>query len=136
MIEQLEPFVGTWRVETSLGDMAAETTFESVLGGAFLLQRSEIEMPEAPDALCLIGVAGEHFRQYYFDSRGVVRTYAMTFDGTTWTLTREEPEITPQTWLQRYYGELRGDRIDGRWEKTEPGESEFTLDFELSYMRS
>ena len=136
MIKRLEPFVGTWRMETSLGDVAAETTFEWVLGGAFLLQRSEIDMPEAPDALCLIGVAGEHFRQHYYDSRGVVRTYAMTFDGTTWTLTRVEPEITPQTWLQRYHGEHRGDRIDGRWEKTEPGESEFTLDFELSYIRS
>ena len=136
MIERLEPFVGEWQVQTSLGEVRAVTTFEWTLGGAFLLQKSEIDLPEAPDALCVIGVAGDHFRQHYFDSRGVVRTYAMTFDGTAWTLTREEPEITPRTWLQRYYGEFRGDRIDGRWEKTEPGESEFSVDFELSYIRS
>jgi hypothetical protein len=136
MMERLEPFVGEWRVETSLGDVRAVTTFEWTLGGAFLLQRSEIDLAEAPDALCLIGAAGEDFTQHYFDSRGVVRTYAMTFDGRTWTLTREEPEITPQTWLQRFVGELSGERIVGRWEKTERGETEFTLDFELTYTRA
>ena len=86
--------------------------------------------------MCLIGAAGEDFTQHYFDSRGVVRTYAMTFDGRTWTLTREEREITPETWLQRFTGEFEGDRIAGRWEKTERGETEFTLDFEMTYTRT
>jgi hypothetical protein len=136
MIDRLQPFVGEWRVQTSLGDARATTTFEWTLGGAFLLQRSEIDLPEAPDGLCVIAADGEAFTQHYFDSRGVVRTYAMTFDGRTWTLTRLEPEITPQTWLQRFVGEFSGDRIVGRWEKTEPGESEFSLDFDVTYTRT
>jgi hypothetical protein len=96
MIERLEPFVGEWRVETSLGDVRAVTTFEWALGGAFLLQRSEIDLPEAPDGLCLIGAAGDDFTQYYFDSRGVVRTYAMTFDGRTWTLRARSRRSRPR----------------------------------------
>jgi hypothetical protein len=139
MIDRLEPFVGAWRLETSLGEVRAVTTFEWALGGAFLLQRSEIDMAEAPDALCVIAVdesTGE-FTQHYFDSRGVVRTYAMTFDGREWTLLRERPDFAALTFKQRYTGEFSadGNRIDGRWEKTEPGGSVFGLDFELSYVR-
>ena len=33
--------------------------------------------------------------QHYFDSRGVVCLYAMTFVGGVWTLTRESPDFTP-----------------------------------------
>jgi hypothetical protein len=139
MIDRLEPFVGAWRLETSLGEVPAVTTFEWALGGAFLLQRSEIDMPEAPDALCVIAldeITGA-FTQHYFDSRGVVRTYAMTFDGHEWTLLRETPDFTPLTFEQRFTGEFSadGNRIDARWERTEPGGSDFILDFELAYLR-
>jgi hypothetical protein len=137
VIERLEPFVGTWRVEASLGGADAVATFEWTLGGAFLLQRQKIDMPEAPDALCVIAPAGEHFTQHYFDTRGVVRIYAMTFDGTTWTLTREQADFAPLDFSQRYVGQFKGgDRIDGRWEIKEAGESEYRLDFELSYVRT
>jgi hypothetical protein len=130
-VKALQPFVGTWHTESSLGDARAVTTFEWTLGGAFLLQRSEVDLPEAPDALCLIGADGDHFTQHWFDSRGIVRVYAMTFDGTTWTLERDDPDFA-----QRYIAQFSGGRIDGRWEIKGPDEDEYRLDFELSYVRA
>jgi hypothetical protein len=135
-MKQLQPFVGTWHVTTSLGDVRAMTTFEWALGGTFLLQRSEIDLPEAPDTLAVIAADGDAFTQHYFDSRGVVRIYAMTFDGATWTLTREQADFSELKFAQRYVGELSGNRIDGRWEIKEPGDADYRLDFELSYERA
>jgi hypothetical protein len=54
------------------------------------VQRSEAPDP-APDSLAVVSVdpkAGA-YTQHYFDSRGVVRLYAMTLNGGTWTLTRD-----------------------------------------------
>ena len=130
-MKRLEPLIGEWTVTSSLGDVRAVATFEWTLGGAFVLQRSQIDLPEAPDALCVIAPAGDDFTQHYFDSRGVVRIYAMTFDGTTWTLERDGEDFA-----QRYVGEFSGDRIEGRWEIKQPGEADFRLDFELSYDRA
>ena len=130
-MKRLEPLIGEWTVTSSLGDVRAVATFEWALGGAFVLQRSQIDLPEAPDALCVIAPAGDDFTQHYFDSRGVVRIYAMTFDGTTWTLERDGEDFA-----QRYVGEFSGNRIEGRWEIKQPGEADFRLDFELSYDRA
>lgn len=130
-MKRLEPLIGEWTVTSSLGDVRAVATFEWTLGEAFVLQRSQIDLPEAPDALCVIAPAGNDFTQHYFDSRGVVRIYAMTFDGTTWTLERDGEDFA-----QRYVGEFSGDRIEGRWEIKQPGEADFRLDFELSYDRA
>ena len=142
MIERLEPFVGEWTVETSLappGEVRARTTWEWALSGRFLLQRSEVDLPEAPDSLCMIAADPESngFTQHYFDSHGVVRVYAMTFEDGVWTLLRQTPDFTPLGFSQRFIGEFDADgtRIDGRWEKTEPGGSTFDLDFTLSYVK-
>ena len=130
-MKRLEPLIGEWTVTSSLGDVRAVATFEWTLGEAFVLQRSQIDLPEAPDALCVIAPAGDDFTQHYFDSRGVVRIYAMTVDGTTGTLERDGEDFA-----QRYVGEFSGDRIEGRWEIKQPGEADFRLDFELSYDRT
>ena len=55
------------------------TRFEWILGGAFLLQTATVDHPAAPDAHVVTGPDGEQFRQSYFDTRGVVRAYAMTW---------------------------------------------------------
>jgi hypothetical protein len=86
--------------------------------------------------LSVIAADGDDFTQHYFDSRGVVRIYAMTFNGSTWTLTREQPDFSDFNFAQRYVGEFSGNRIDGRWEIKEPGDADYRLDFELSYERA
>jgi hypothetical protein len=53
----------------------ARTTFEWLPGRQFLIQRWEIEHPEAPDGIAIIGFAADKatLLQHYFDSRGVAR---------------------------------------------------------------
>jgi hypothetical protein len=140
-IQALAPLIGTWNVETSLGPAAATTTFEWTLDGAFVLQRSTIDVPEAPDALCVIAATEDGFRQHYFDSRGVVREYAMTFDGRTWTLVRRGADFD-----QRFVGELDGDTIRGEWLRVGGGppadgaerepQDGWEHDFDLTYTRA
>jgi hypothetical protein len=140
-MKRLHPLVGEWDVDTSLappGSIRARTTFEWTLDGRFLLQRSEIDLAEAPNGLCVIAPDPETgaFRQHYFDSRGVVRLYAMTFEDGVWTLRREAPDFTPLSFSQRYRGELShdGTRIHGAWEKT-AADGSWEHDFDLTYTR-
>jgi hypothetical protein len=143
-LRRLEPFVGEWRIKApafplppELSD-AARTTFEWTLGGAFLLQRMSVPVPEAPDGLALIAPGpGGAYTQHYFDSRGIARVYAMTFDGSDWTLERHEADFSPLTFHQRWLGTFGagGDTIHGRWE-TSPDGGAWELDFELEYHRT
>jgi hypothetical protein len=140
-IEQLEPFAGNWNLEADLPgstEVAAHCTFEWILGGTFLLQRSTVEHPAAPDGHCIVGAnPGGGYTQHYFDSRGVVRVYAMTFDGTNWELLRVTPDFTPLDFSQRYTGRFSedGKRIEGRWESSSDQGVTWELDFELNYAR-
>jgi hypothetical protein len=142
-LDRLDAFLGEWRLEVpafplpaELGD-AARATFEWTLDGAFLLQQSFVPVPEVPNGLCVIGPDGDDgYTQHYFDSRGVARVYAMTFDGRAWTLERHAPDFSPLTFHQRWLGAFSGDgdTIHGRWE-TSPDGSAWELDFELTYRR-
>ena len=136
-IKQLSPLLGRWTLEASLAPGAAGTAvFEWLLDGAYMLERSEVPFPEAPDGHCVIAADGERFLQHYFDSRGVTRLYVMTFDGAEWTLRRESADFSPLDFSQRYVGRLSADgqRIDGRWEIDHGGGYE--VDFELNYVRA
>ncbi|MGH8983719.1 MAG: DUF1579 family protein [Acidimicrobiia bacterium] len=140
---RLEAFVGAWNVEVSLpappgADVRARTSFEWILDRRFLLQRAEVSIPEAPDGLMVIALDadGDAYTQHYFDSRGVVRTYAMTFDGGVWTLTRETPDFTPLEFSQRFTGTFDDDgtTIRGRWEICHDG-TNWEHDFDLTYSK-
>jgi hypothetical protein len=142
-LERLDVLVGQWRIEVpawplppELAD-AARTSFEWTLGGAFLLQRSSVPVPEAPDGLSLmVPDAGDGYIQHYFDSRGIARIYAMAFDGREWTLERHSADVSPLTFHQRWLATFSADRdtIQGRWEKSPDGR-DWELDFELTYHR-
>jgi hypothetical protein len=135
-IARLQPLIGSWSLEASLGPVRGTATFEWDLDSSYIVQRMGIPVPEAPDALCVISAnpGDDGFVQHYFDSRGVTRLYQMTFDGITWTLLREEPDFSPLDFKQRYVGTFSEDRIDGRWE-IDHG-SGFEVDFELNYVRA
>jgi hypothetical protein len=143
MLERLEPFVGEWTIEAAFRDApptgrAGRAVFEWALGRAFLVERTEIPHPDAPDGLCVIAAdaQGGTYTQHYFDSRGVVRVYVMTFDGRVWTLERTKPDFTPLNFAQRYVGTFSDDGsiIDGRWEIAHDGQ-DWELDFGLTYVR-
>ena len=140
LLERLDPFVGEWSIEASLGPgVMGRSVFEWVLGGRFLMERSEVpDVPEAPDGLSIVGVAGDGdaYTQHYFDSRGVVRVYAMTFHDGVWTLLRDAPDFTPLDFWQRFTGEFSpdGGTIRGRWEISHDG-STWERDFDLTYRK-
>jgi hypothetical protein len=141
-LERLEAFIGSWRLEASFPnfpDMQADSSaeFEWILDGRFLLERSEVSHPDAPDGYAVIGVdtSGDTFTQHYFDSRGIARTYAMTFDGRIWTLTRDRPDFTPLEFSQRFTGTFADPTtIRGRWEICEDGVN-WEHDFDLTYIK-
>ena len=139
-MERLTPLIGTWRMETSLGSAAATAVFDWGLGGQILMQRIEIDVPEAPDAFCVItpGPRAGGFTQHYFDSRGVNRLYAMTFEEGLWTLLREAPDFSPLEFSQRFTGRLddSGATIRGRWESRPLGAAAWETDFDLTYVRA
>jgi hypothetical protein len=139
-LHQLEPFVGEWRVEASLAPgVGGRATFEWALDKTFLVQRTSIPVDGAPDSLSLIALDHDEqaFTMHYFDSRGVVRLYEMTLEDGMWTLLRSEADFSPLPFQQRYIGAFSpdGNSIDGRWERSDDG-AEWTLDFELSYIRA
>ena len=142
-LARLEAFVGAWNLEASFPhlpdvDVRARTDFEWVLDHTFLLQRAEISLPEAPDGYMVIAVDTDRdaYTQHYFDSRGVVRTYQMTFDGRVWTLTREKPDFSPLDFSQRFTGTFDDDgtTIRGRWEICHDGTT-WEHDFDLTYSK-
>jgi hypothetical protein len=127
----LGALVGEWRTQATFPNGVSgggTTTFEWVLGGAFLLQRARADVDGPPEGLCLIGAEeGGGYIQHYFDSRGVVRRYAMTLEGGAWTLERDD--------VQRFLGRFEGDdTIRGAWEWFRDGA--WQHDFEFVYSRS
>ena len=138
-LKRLEPFVGEWDLEASFPNApVGRAVFEWILDGRFLVERSEVPVPEAPDGFCIISpdADGGRYTQHYFDSRGVARLYAMTFDDGVWTLTREKPDFSPLSFSQRYTGRFSddGNAITGTWEICHDG-STWERDFDLNYAR-
>ncbi len=149
-LARLDVFVGEWVMEARFAGgqpatssaaedgVTARSRFEWALDRQFLLQRTEIPIPEAPDSLAIVSADLETgaYTQHYYDSRGVVRLYAMSLADGVWTLTRESPDFTPLNFRQRFTGTFSedGNTISGAWE-TCPGGGEWAHDFALTYHR-
>ena len=140
---RLQPLVGEWEVQSFFesdpgAGAAGRTVFEWILDGGFLQQRSEVEHPKAPSTVSIIAVTSdrETYTQHYFDSRGVVRLYAMTFADGVWTLFRDAPDYSPLSFSQRFKGTFDddGNTIRARWEKSPDGLA-WEPDFDLTYTR-
>ncbi|MEV7070648.1 hypothetical protein [Streptomyces sp. NPDC093990] len=140
-LERLGVLVGEWDVEAEFPGQdvtAGRSVFEWELGGQFLVQRSEAPDP-APASTAIVSVepGTGAYTQHYFDSRGVARLYAMTFDGAVWRLLREEEDFSPLSFRQRFTGRLSadGDTIHGVWERSQDGSADWETDFGLTYRR-
>ena len=144
-LERLAKFVGRWELEAIFpqgvpmeGEVAAHVTFEWILDGTFLLERSAVDHPDAPDGYMVIAPNddGDTYTHHYFDSRGVVRIYDMTFDGRVWTLSRTQADFSPLDFQQRYTATFGDDgrTIRGSWEICHDGKT-WQKDFDLNYAR-
>jgi hypothetical protein len=138
-LKRLDAFIGEWRVNASFpGAPPGRSVFEWVLQGQYLVQRTEAPDP-APASLTVVSVDPKTgaYTQHYFDSRGVVRLYGMTFNRGTWTLRRQTPDFSPLDFHQRFIGRFTKDGkvINGAWEASEDEGSSWRLDFELTYTK-
>ena len=143
-LERLETLVGEWSLEAVFPGAApagvvGRSRFEWALGRQFLVQRSEVSHPDAPDSMAIVAFDSDHgaYTQHYFDSRGVARLYAMGFNGDGWTLVRESPDFSPLDFSQRFTSTFSddGNTIHGRWETSRDG-STWEHDFDLTYTRA
>jgi hypothetical protein len=111
----------------------ARGSFEWHESRAHLIARSTIDLPEAPNAISIIGcdAANGTYFQLYSDDRGVCRVYEMTVGDGEWKLWREGDPFP-----QRFTATISedGDTISGRWQKAEDG-TDYTTDFYLTYVK-
>jgi hypothetical protein len=137
-LKELEVLIGEWTMEAippggEPWPGEARTTFEWMAGNQLLLERSMVEMPEAPDGVCVIGcdAANGTYYQLYTDERGVCRVYEMSIGNGEWKLWRDGEPFS-----QRFTATISedGNRIEGRWELAEDGEN-FRTDFDLIYTK-
>lgn len=150
-LARLDVFVGEWVVHARLpggpptpsgrsqGDLVGRSWFDWTLGRQFLLQRTEIPVPWAPDSLAIVSMDLKTgaYTQHYYDSRGVVRLYAMSLANGVWTLSRESADFTPLDFRQRFTGTFSADQntISGTWEKC-LNDAGWEHDFALTYRRA
>ena len=136
-LKELEPLVGEWTLEATPPDGPpwpgeARAKFEWMAGGRLLVERSEIEMPQAPDGICVMGcdAANGTYFQLYTDERNVCRVYEMSIGDGEWKLWREGEPFD-----QRFTGRFTedGQKIEGRWEARR--DSGWETDFDLVYTR-
>ena len=101
-LARLDVFAGDWSMEARFpgqeqtpsgpgGGVLARSRFEWALDGQFLLQHTEVPVPEAPDSLAIVAADPRTggYTQHYYDSRGVARLYAMSITDGVWTLDRK-----------------------------------------------
>jgi hypothetical protein len=137
-LRALEPLVGEWSLEARPPGRepwpgSGRAMFEWHDSGAHLIERSTVDLPEAPDGVSIMGcdAANGTYYQLYSDERGVCRVYEMSIDAHEWKLWR-----TGVPFAQRFTATISddGQTIAGRWEKAEDGTS-FTVDFDLTYRK-
>jgi len=134
----LEPFaalIGTWATEATHprfdGVVPGSVTFEWLEGGRFVVQRTHNEHELFPDAISVIGAPedGDGLVMEYFDSRGVRRTYGVSFDDGVLRIWRDAPGFD-----QRYSATPAPDGFVGQWQLAEtPGD--WKDDVRFTYVR-
>jgi hypothetical protein len=138
-VKRLGVFIGEWSLEASFSDPPlGRVVFEWALSQQFMIERTENDHPAAPDSIAIVAFSphNEAYTQHYFDSRGVVRVYAMAFGQGVWTLLRGSPDFTPLDFWQRFKGTFSedGNTIKGAWENFQDG-AHWERDFDLTYTK-
>jgi hypothetical protein len=136
---QLEPFdalVGEWTIEAAHRLLPGvvvrgSTVFEWLEGDQFLIQRSRMEHPDFPDAIAIIGVLGDGLAMHTYDSRGLYRVSATSFDDGVWRIWRDAPEFSA-----RFEGTFAdgGDTIQGLFQISHD-DATWEDDMEITYRR-
>lgn len=86
-VRNLNTLVGEWTMEITVPSdpplgVRGRASFEWLTEGSFLILRWEVDHPEFPNAIAIIGFddsTGE-YSQHYFDSRGIHRLLGMSLE--------------------------------------------------------
>lgn len=138
VVQEWHRLIGGWSTEGAHPMLPGEpirgtSNFEWLDGERFVVWRSHYEHPRIPDAIAIIGVTNGQLSMHYFDSRGVNRVYAASFDRTTWRYWRD---ATAPDFSQRFTGTFSddGNTITGRGELSHDGDT-WEDDLDLTFQR-
>jgi hypothetical protein len=98
------------------------TSFAWHEGGAFLVMRSQVDHPQFPDGVAIIGSDGGSgkFAMIYFDERGVSRILDVTVAERSVTWRHDDPSFAQTMTIaaegDRLVGKGRMSRKGGAWE--------------------
>ena len=138
-LERFRVLIGHWITEGTHPMVPGttfhgRTSFEWILGGAFVLMRTEIDEPEIPSGLAIFGSDDSTGALYmlYFDERGVSRKYDVSLDGDALTWWRDAPGFS-----QRFTNRLSSDgrTIVGSGELSRDG-AHWEGDLALTHVRA
>ncbi len=106
-LEPLSFLIGEWRTEGSHPLLPGKvlrgrTSFAWCDGGAFLVMRSEIDEPEIPSGIAILGtdVDAKECSMLYFDERGVSRRYIVALRRDEWRWWRDSPGFSQRCTAQ------------------------------------
>jgi hypothetical protein len=137
-LEPLNFLIGEWSTVGSHPMLPGKTlhgrtSFTWAEGGAFLVMQSEIDEPEIPSGIAVIGtdVDANECSMLYFDERGVSRRYLVSLRNDQWHWWRDAAGFS-----QRFIGMLvdDGNRIVGKGELSRDGVT-WEGDLQLTYTR-
>jgi hypothetical protein len=135
-LQPFAPFLGEWRT-TGIHPLMPGTTFHGRtsfachLGGAFVIMHSEIDEPEVPNGVAVIGSddAAGTFTMVYFDERGVSRRYDVTVADRQLAWSRDDHKLAQRNVLTL---DATGDTMSGAGRMSRGGgawEDDLALDY-------
>lgn len=134
----LARLIGSWTTAGTHGmmpgkELRGRVQFDWIEGGAFLRQQSEIDDPQIPAGVAIIGSDDESGKlmMLYFDQRGVSRHYEVAIEGNVWRWWRNAPSFS-----QRYSCTISDDgrTTIGTGELSKDGTT-WQKDLDLTYTR-
>lgn len=135
-LKAFEPLIGEWLTTATHpyvpnAELHGRASIEWIEGGAFLLLRAEIDHPDFPDGIEIIGsdnIANAYYL-LHFDERGVSRKYDVAIDGNQLTWWRDDPQFS-----QRFTMDIKGDKLVSYGEMSRNG-GEWEQDLSLTYKK-
>ena len=137
-LEPLAFLVGTWRTTGTHPMMPGttlrgRTSFAWHEGGAFLIMHSEVDAPEIPSGVAIIGSddTNGQLMMSYFDERGVSRLYEVEAGDRRLIWRRENPKMSQTMTI---VADTNGDRLQAQGRLAENGGA-WQDDLQLTYER-
>ncbi|MPZ54842.1 MAG: hypothetical protein GEU79_19310 [Acidimicrobiia bacterium] len=136
-LTNLDVLVGEWELELSGAwflDSLDTTNYGSAtfswMDDAFVVMHATMEGVPMWEMVFGRSDANEQLYVLYHDDRGMCRLFDVTFDDTTWEMSREDPDFH-----QRFLSDLEPDLIRGRWEASDDQGETWRKDFDLVFKR-